>query len=183
LRSQFSASELAVGNHDLEWVAIYDSPQSNVLDLSLAPEIHEFQDESLFGDSFQYLQAERLGPRTAFPISDYEVIRHSQLGSRGEYTAYFLNQFGRKPIPNHSLSHPKASSSNLLDQVEAWMGEICPGAKLNFTALVDVDLVSLHTFTDIAVGFVKGCTRTWKMARKFGRSALSSSRDWSSANP
>jgi predicted ATPase len=128
----------------LEWCATYTNPQSNVLNLFSAPDLQEYQTESLFGDSFQYLQAERLGPRTAFPISDYEVLQHNQLGSQGEYTAHFLNQFGRKPIPNNSLGHPAASSSNLIDQVEAWLGEICPGTRLNLTSLSDVDLVSLR---------------------------------------
>jgi len=72
------------------------------------------------------------------------VLQHNQLGPQGEYTAYFLSQFARKEIPNAALAHPNASSNNLLEQVEAWIGEICPGVRLNFVSLVDVDLVSLR---------------------------------------
>jgi predicted ATPase len=45
---------------------------------------------SLFDNRFHYLQAERLGPRTSYDMSDYQARRLGQLGTKGEYTAHFL---------------------------------------------------------------------------------------------
>ncbi len=53
---------------------------------------------SLFNNSFHYLQAERLGPRRFFDISDFHVRQKRQIGSAGEYAAYFLSIFGDDPI-------------------------------------------------------------------------------------
>jgi predicted ATPase len=112
------------------------------LDSSEVPsEIYQF---SLFGDSFQYLQAERVGPRTSFAMSDFQVRQHRQLGTMGEYTAHFLSIFRDMEIPNPMLSHPKAKSFNLLSQVEAWLGEISPGTRIHITDSPGMDLVSLQ---------------------------------------
>ncbi|MBA3945171.1 MAG: DUF3696 domain-containing protein [Herpetosiphonaceae bacterium] len=99
---------------------------------------------SLFSDEFQYLQAERIGPRTSFAISDYVVRQHRQLGPQGEFTAYFLSLFGNQDVENSSLHHPTAMSYSLINQVEAWMGEVSPGTRLHLTANPDMDLVSLR---------------------------------------
>ena len=54
---------------------------------------------SLFNDNFHYLQAERIGPRTYFEMSDFQVRQHRQIGSQGEYTAHFLSIYQDKEIP------------------------------------------------------------------------------------
>jgi predicted ATPase len=99
---------------------------------------------SLFGDDFQYLQAERIGPRTSFAMSDFQVRQHRQLGTMGEYTAHFLSIFRDSEIPNSTLSHPQAKSSNLLSQVEAWLSEISPGTRIHIIDNPGMDLVSLQ---------------------------------------
>ncbi len=77
-------------------------------------------------------------------MSDYLVRQQKQLGPSGEYTAYFLSLFGDDLIPNTTLSHPSAASLALRDQVEAWLREISPGARIHPTARLDMDLVGLH---------------------------------------
>ena len=112
---------------------------------------------NLFGNNFHYLQAERIGPRPFNEMSDYQVRQLGQLGIKGEYAAHFLAINGRKVIPNSSLSHPEvklktqrekeqstAKSMDLIDQVEAWMGEISPGTRLKIDAKSDVDLMSFQ---------------------------------------
>ena len=54
--------------------------ESNVLALSSSEPIGEIWKSSLFRDEFQYLRAERVGPRTSFGMSDYEVRHHRQIG-------------------------------------------------------------------------------------------------------
>lgn len=44
---------------------------------------------SLFSDSFHYLEAERIGPRTSFEVSDFAVRQHHQIGTRGELWLIF----------------------------------------------------------------------------------------------
>ena len=112
---------------------------------------------NIFGNNFHYLQAERIGPRPFNEMSDYQVRQLGQLGIKGEYAAHFLAINGRKVIPNSSLSHPEvklktqrekeqytAKSMDLIDQVEAWMGEISPGTRLKIDAKSDVDLMSFQ---------------------------------------
>jgi len=120
----------------------------------VTPEVYKY---NLFGNNFHYLQAERLGPRPFNEMSDYQVRQLGQLGIKGEYAAHFLAINGRKVIPNSSLSHPEvklktqrekeqstAKSMDLIDQVEAWMGEISPGTRLKIDAKSDVDLMSFQ---------------------------------------
>lgn len=77
-------------------------------------------------------------------MSDFQVRQHRQLGSQGEYTAHFLSIYESLDIPNQKLSHPLANSLNLRDQVEAWMGEISPGTRINLTSNSAMDLMGLQ---------------------------------------
>lgn len=99
---------------------------------------------TLFGDDFHYLQAERLGPRTISDMSDYNVRLHRQLGSRGEYAAHFLLQFGEEPVNGSTRIHADAASGRLWNQVEAWLGEISPGTRLEVSPTAGADLVTLQ---------------------------------------
>jgi predicted ATPase len=129
--------------NEATWQFGYD-PEADILGLtSLAVPPKTYQ-SSLFGDDFQYLQAERLGPRTSFAMSDFQVRQHRQLGKMGEYTAHFLSIFRDSEIPNSTLSHPQAKSSSLLSQVEAWLSEISPGTRIHIIDNPSVDLVSLQ---------------------------------------
>ncbi|MDJ0618854.1 MAG: DUF3696 domain-containing protein [Calothrix sp. MO_192.B10] len=117
--------------------------EADVLDL-VTQTNHESYKSSLFNDNFQYLQAERIGSRPFFEMSDFQVRQHKQLGTKGEYTAHFLSLYRDKDIPHNHLSHPTAISLSLLNQVEAWMGEISPGTRIEIRSNPDMDLVSLQ---------------------------------------
>jgi predicted ATPase len=125
------------------WQFGYD-PEADILGLDSPTAPPKTYQASLFSDNFQYLQAERIGPRTSFAMSDFQVRQHRQLGTMGEYTAHFLSIFRDSEIPNSTLSHPQAKSSNLLSQVEAWLGEISPGTRIHIIDNPSVDLVSLQ---------------------------------------
>jgi predicted ATPase len=130
-------------NAEASWVFNYN-PKADVLPILSASSSAEFLKTNLFGDHFQYLQAERIGPRVSFEISDYLVRQHHQLGTRGQYTAHFLSVFEREEIPHRALAHPHAESLRLRDQVEAWIGEVSPGTRLHINQHVGLDLVSLE---------------------------------------
>ncbi len=141
-------------NSKAVWRFKYDR-EVDVLSIDSKPVSSEVYESNLFGNKFHYLQAERIGPRPFNEMSDYQVRQLGQLGIKGEYAAHFLAINGQKAIPNSGLSHPEvklktqrdlssAKSMDLIDQVEAWMGEISPGTRLKIDAKSDVDLMSFQ---------------------------------------
>jgi predicted ATPase len=144
-------------NSEGVWRFKCDKEVVDVLNIALEQVTSEVYKSNLFGNNFHYLQAERIGPRPFNEMSDYQVRQLNQLGIKGEYAAHFLAINGRKVIPNSSLSHPEvklktqrqkeqstAQSMDLIDQVEAWMGEISPGTRLKIDIKSDVDLMSFQ---------------------------------------
>jgi predicted ATPase len=124
------------------WIFNYDSEADVLsLDTSNSPKLYQL---NLFNDNFHYLQAERITPRLYFDVSDFQVRQHKQLGTSGEYTAHFLSIYRDQKIYNEQLVYPQTTASNLLDQVEAWLGEISPGTRINLKSILDMDLVSLQ---------------------------------------
>lgn len=140
------------------WSFNYDQ-ELDVLNRTSPPVAPEVYESNLFSENnFHYLQAERIGPRTFSPMLDFQVRQLGKLGISGEYAAHFLSVNQDKPIPNSSLSHPNVKllkrglddpetpSKFLIDQVEAWMGEISPGTKIRLEPKPDIDLISVKYF-------------------------------------
>lgn len=98
---------------------------------------------------FQYIRAERIGPRDIYEASSVVVADKKQLGLLGEYAAYYINVFGQEHDVIEKLRHPKASSSNLLSQINAWMKEISPGVSLNTKYVPEVNKVILDYQFDL----------------------------------
>jgi len=135
-----------------EWRFRHEA-ESDVLPLIPTSDNSEIMQESLFGDSFHYLQAERTGPRTSFKMSDSQVLRKRQLGTRGEYCAHFLAAFEREDIRIPNLKHDKAVSLGLRDQVEAWIAGVSPGTRIHVTTYPGMDLVNLQ-FSQVTGSYV-----------------------------
>jgi predicted ATPase len=137
---------LADGAHEVamlrRWQFTYDQGLNTLASLpdALDSVVPMF---ALFGDEFQYLEAERIGPRT---IASVPVRRSRErgLGNKGEFTAYHLAIFGDTPISNPRLLHSKESRPALVRQVEAWLGEISPGTQLTVSPHLSMDLVQLQ---------------------------------------
>lgn len=100
--------------------------------------------ESLFVSNFQYLSAERISPKSVYDVSEYAVNQKRSLGKNGEYTAHFLSQHGDEPLAIKALIHPKASSPNLIDNLNSWMSEITPGTKVITRLIPEINQASLH---------------------------------------
>jgi predicted ATPase len=137
--------EITLSDHDqpTAWYFDYDAT-TDVLGLASPPVKPQVYQSSLFNDRFQYLQAERIGPRNFFAMSEFQVQQHQNLGSRGEYSTHFLSVFGDTRVISPSLCHPQQTSPTLLSQVEAWLGEVSPGTRLSLTAYPGMDLVNLQ---------------------------------------
>lgn len=139
------------------WRFNYDR-DVDVLNLTSKPVAEEVYQSNLFGNKFHYLQAERIGPRTSYNMSEFAVQKMKSIGTKGEYTAHFLLLNQENNITNNELIHPnvkkyqpsfndpETKSKNLIDQVEAWMGEISPGTRLKIALKSDIDLVSIQYF-------------------------------------
>jgi predicted ATPase len=124
-------------------LALKYEQESDILALKHSSPDGEVWGTSLFRDDFQYLKAERVGPRTAFQTSDYEVRHHRQIGAGGEFATHFVCLFGREPVRLERLRHPSATGASLQSNVEAWMSEISPGVRLTFNSYSNLDLVTL----------------------------------------
>ncbi len=128
----------------VQWLFNYNR-HTDVLSLVSEPVDITHLQTGLFRDDFQYMEAERMGPRRFSEMSNYKVNQHRQLGTKGEYALYFLSAFGDKKIDNDHVAYPKvAASLRLKDQIEGWMQEIRPGTRIHLYEHSDMDLLRLN---------------------------------------
>jgi predicted ATPase len=146
-RAKEDVITLEIGmNNDIKGTWIFDCDrQSDIMRIStLSIADAAVYDSGLFNDNFHYLKAERIAPRNYFQMSDFKVRQHQQIGSQGEFTAHFLAINEYKKIPHSQLSHPSAQSDILKSQVEAWLGEISPGTRVDIELHSGMDVVNLQ---------------------------------------
>jgi predicted ATPase len=102
---------------------------------------------------FQFLQADRITPKTLYPQTD---VRNEFLGVGGEYTVDFLARNGEEMtvsaarranlsglFPNEFLDKI-ASTPKLTDQVAAWLQFLSPGVRLKPARVKGTDEVQLQ---------------------------------------
>ncbi len=125
------------------WRFDYDA-EADVLAVASASDSPNIYDSALFKGSFVYLGAARIGPQAAFAMEEHAVRKLRNLGAVGENTPHFLSLYGGDPVRHEALTHPRAEARDLLSQVEAWLGEISPGARLSVVPFRDLDVVQLR---------------------------------------
>lgn len=142
------------GPYHYAWTVAYDAEQNLLpltgVDLPLTSEGARTRPAGeaaviprYFTAGFQYLHADRISPAEFYPRDHHAAIGRGFLGVRGEHTVNFLRHHARDEVPGGPLRHPKAQSTLLLDQVAAWMGELCPGVDLQTAAIEGTDSVRL----------------------------------------
>jgi len=104
----------------------------------------EISKHALFGKNFVYLKAERIGPRTSFPVADHELSKYNPLGNAGEYCAHILARKERDPIPIQGLVHCGEEINELRAQTEAWLSEIGQEPRIHVQEYPKMDLVNLE---------------------------------------
>lgn len=104
---------------------------SNLQPLIEPPVLKEAESLSLFNRNFQYLSAERIGPRPFYEISDYHVRDLNSLGNQGEYAVHFIAENGLKPLAIPALRHERSSTPYLLNNLDEWMSELSPGLRVH----------------------------------------------------
>jgi predicted ATPase len=125
-----------------EWIFTYNR-ESNFLSLDDSKKETPLDEISIFTDQFQYLSAERIGPRTSFEKSNFNVVEHKQLGVRGEYVQHYLHVFGDEKVDNEEIIKD-SKSLTLLSQVQAWMDCISPGLRIETSDYSDADFIGLQ---------------------------------------
>lgn len=100
----------------------------------------------------RFVSADRIGPCLSFPMSEIVVLDENDVGPRGEFYAHYLAEYGDRPMPNPALSFPgidigveapKAASSKLRHEVEAWLGLLAPGVRIDIAPQTGIDLIQL----------------------------------------
>lgn len=141
--------ELSLGNslQEEEYIFRWKAPVSSDADVLVChdePDTQRLTELDLFKRGFQFLRADRITPAVTFPKS-YDAVRQKKfIGSRGEYTAHFLLEFGDSFIPAEIIRSPHEKKAvSLIAQVNAWMQEFSPGVRVNTTSIPMTDLVRL----------------------------------------
>ena len=116
--------------------------QENMLQMD--SEIDDAADCALTGNGFEYISAERLGPRRYYDNLEGELYRKNQIGVKGENALSCLYHIGSDMRVYPNLCHPSEKSERLDLQVNAWMSEISPKIKINAIPYLDVNLMGLR---------------------------------------
>lgn len=105
---------------------------------------------------FQFLQADRIVPRTLYPQAPQTAQAMGFLGPRGEYTIDFLNSAVNQTVPTQrtfprtglgigeELLNKVAPTDRLLDQVAGWLQQLSPGSTLISRLVIGTDEVVLQ---------------------------------------
>jgi len=120
-------------------------PTENILRLPI--------EESLFTNNFQYLNADRVEPKSLHSKSHSSITINRSLGVKGEFTVHFLEVNGNEKIVFENLLHPntivttnnkneKFKDKRLIHQVNLWLSEISPEIQVRTTDLTS-DFVQL----------------------------------------
>ncbi|MFA3874513.1 DUF3696 domain-containing protein [Streptomyces sp. MMCC 100] len=143
---------LVNGPYRYSYTVSYE-PEQNLLPMGevLTPAMEEgpenlhaaLLEPGYFRAPFQYLHADRISPAERHPRDHQVAIGRGFLGVRGEHTVNFLRHHARDEVPDGPLRHTRAKSPLLLDQVAAWMGELCPGVNLEAAPIEGTDTVRL----------------------------------------
>ncbi|NNJ11946.1 DUF3696 domain-containing protein [Chloroflexales bacterium ZM16-3] len=102
----------------------------------------------LFATAFNYLNAERIGPRLTYPMAELRD-ENIDIGPQGEYTLDVLSRHRDQPVATAGMTYrdPESGStpSSIEYQVRYWMQTIIP----NF----DFELDSINAADQVRVGF------------------------------
>ncbi|WP_173497403.1 DUF3696 domain-containing protein [Shewanella sp. ISTPL2] len=116
------------------------------------------EDASPKSISYQFLQAERFGPRDNLPLSE-DTRDWDWLGTKGEFTLEVLESLITKKRQHLDQSdtdagdprkHPSLTISEVFRNIQAWMGEIAPGYSINPIRVDDANVS--HNTIDTGCG-------------------------------
>lgn len=97
-------------------------------------------------NNFQYISAERWGPRDNVPI--LHKYRKGWLGKNGEHVIDYLYSLTNESASENNLNlakddpriHNEAKNSTILSSIESWMGEISPGVSFDMNVYREANI-------------------------------------------
>lgn len=99
---------------------------------------------SLFQDRFNYLNAERLGPKLLFPMQEGDRDPYDT-GIHGEYAVHIVGRDRQEPLSNSELAYRNEEtgevSIELYQQTQYWMRQIIPNFEMDLTPIEASDQV------------------------------------------
>lgn len=93
-----------------------------------------------FGGNLVYVNAERVGPRKTYPLSDV-MARTGDFGEGGEFAWNYLSSHESDTLSSEDPRCGESPSRRVADVVELWLQEVCPGTNLNLTKIPAADAV------------------------------------------
>ncbi len=118
----------------------YFDAEKKMTDLQNASLFHDNRDDFLH---FTYLNAERIGPRTMYPIME-DTTEQNDLGIRGEFASQYLDIVGEKKIPIQGMVLSDAPSHMIRQQVQEWLNIISPGIQIDTNVDMELDTAKLR---------------------------------------
>lgn len=119
--------------------------------------------QSLFSNNFQYLNAQRIEPKSINITSYSSVVEGSNIGKYGQYTAHYIELRANESVPFENILHKdsittdtftgkKTVDNTLINQINLWLGEISPGVNV-ITKKISSDYILLeYTFKQPSYG-------------------------------
>ena len=99
-----------------------------------------WREEPPFGGRLVYVNAERVGPRKSYPLSEM-LARRGDFGARGEYAWNYLSRHRDNLLPNGDPRCVGGGQRRLIDSVDHWLQDVCPGAHLALEEVMAADAV------------------------------------------
>ncbi|WP_322549027.1 AAA family ATPase [Flavobacterium psychraquaticum] len=110
--------------------------------------------QSLFSTNFQYLNAQRVEPRSTNVSSYYNVVEANNIGKYGQYTAHYIDLRGNEEVVFENILHKDSTTydpitkkaiinKTLINQINLWLGEVSPGVNVR-TTKISSDFVLLE---------------------------------------
>ena len=93
-----------------------------------------------FGGHLVYVNAERVGSRKLYPLSDM-LARHGDFGASGEYAWNYLNHRQSDFLAEDDPRCVERGRRRLLDVVDQWLQDVSPGVHLQLEAVMDADAI------------------------------------------
>ncbi len=121
-------------SHARDRLSAVDSSAGDIVPLA-------WKERPPFGGDFANVEAERLGPRKFYPLSEVQARRRN-LGGRGEYAWNYLRDHQDDLL---EASDPRrrgdSEATRLAEAVNEWLQEVTPGAHLHLEPVPAADAV------------------------------------------
>lgn len=99
-----------------------------------------WRDVPPFGGNFANVEAERIGPRKSYPLSEVQARRRN-LGGRGEYAWNYLNEHQDDLLAADDPRRGDTRRLRLVEVVDHWLQDVSPGAHLQLESVQAADAV------------------------------------------